>query len=112
MTYLYRDSYHAPDFRDQERIQSNGLYNTSRGLKRYDPEARRYTEWEMAEDFRNFGTHGEGTVWRTGDGYPRFTAKERKRIARRQQQGDFVDLQKFAKDWNELGPKVRIFVTL
>lgn len=108
VTHTNRDSYHVPRYRYLEELQSNGFQTTSRGLKRYDPESRRYQTWETAEDFEGLGTHGEGIEWFIGEGYPRFTESEMKRFSRRSSRFNPVDARKFASDWNGTGPKVCI----
>lgn len=79
---------------------------TSRGLKRYDPETRRYKKWESPEDFYHRGTHGQGILPITGDGYPRFTASERRRLAYRNVHGLNPINLKEVSDWGVDGPKV------
>jgi hypothetical protein len=91
--------------------QTNGLWNTSRGRQRYDPETRRYVLWELDNDFPGKGIYGTGINGSNGNGYPRFTASERDHIERRrlsQLKPVPQNRQQMGRDWDGNGPRVRI----
>jgi hypothetical protein len=87
---------------------ARNLLTTSRGFKRYDPHTRRYRDWFTPHDWFGDGTYGLG-VGPDGEGYPRFTNSEGKKILLRYARGEPVEPYKMGKDWHHDGPKVGVF---
>jgi len=94
MLMSFRDSYHQRNYHD---LEAAGPY-VSRGVKRYDPHSRTYKTWSTPHDWD--GVNSELGI------YPRFTAKESRKMARRLGNGRSVDPAKMGQDWHHNGPKV------
>lgn len=108
MLTFIRDSYHLPREHFVEQLSHNGLWNISRGMKRYDPETRTYKEWLWPLDWQGTGVGGFGTAG-NGDGYPRFTRREPEHVRRQLKLGGPIDPRKVGPDWDDSGPKVWFF---
>lgn len=107
----FRDSYHDPLSYYEEESSHNGLWNTSRGMKRYDPETRTYKHWAYPHDWFNLGVNGVGLNGR-GGGYPRFTRSEWRHMDHERRRGRAVDPRKMGPDWNWNGPNVCLLILI
>ena len=101
LTEHSRDSWRDPICHFLEDVGSyNGLWNTSRGQQRYDPQSRRYVQWAVPDDW--FGLLSGPN----GEGYPRFTLEEWKKMHRTLARGGQIRPHKMGNDWHHDGPRV------
>ncbi|KAN0096382.1 hypothetical protein V8E51_015187 [Hyaloscypha variabilis] len=99
------DTYHDYPTHLQEELNGAATFaNSPRGFKRYDPQTRKYRKWFIPEDWYGVGVNGNG-VFEDGDGYPKFTRSEGRKMLRRYAQGRRVDPSKMGKEWNTQGPR-------
>ncbi|KAK2623510.1 hypothetical protein QTJ16_007064 [Diplocarpon rosae] len=76
----------------------------SRGQQRYDPYTRKYIEWGIPSDWNGVGSHGFG-IQANGDGLPRFTLEETRKMKRLLARGLSIDPRKMGDGWSTEGPK-------
>jgi hypothetical protein len=99
-----RDSYHDREEHLKELSNNNyGLWNASRGTRRYDPESRRYKEWGIPHDW-----YGDRILPGNRPNYPRFTESETRRAYRQILRHAMIDPERMGQDWYHDGPRVRI----
>jgi len=103
----HRRSYHDREAHVREEMNGalNPLWNSSRRLKRYDPHTRKYRKWFTPEDWTGYGVHGQG-IGPNGDGYPRFTRSEGRKMLRKLARGHRVDPARMGDEWASDGPRV------
>jgi len=99
------DSYHDPEaYRYELGHGHSGLWDASRGTRRYDPHSRRYKKWVPSTDWHNLGINWP--EFRDGHGdYPRFTEREYRKMARTLMRGHRINPARMGRDWDHFGPK-------
>jgi hypothetical protein len=89
-----RDSYHYPEYHNQEMSYQNPPFSSSRGYQRYDPATRRYTEWSIPHDWNASRIDQFNQAH-----YPRFTPDEVRKIRQRLQRTGRVDPRSMGSEW-------------